>query len=177
MIDIGANVEPAPAEIMTESRFHMWRAIFALAHADEKITLEERQFLEDVLRREPFNDEQKALLQGDIKNAQDIGRMFKGITDQPDRSAFFYFARLLCWCDGDFAQQEQQIVLKLKETHLKEMNFENMIGSVEMEIDDEEKQWLQEDIQIVKADDSGGDGVQSFMNAFVSRFNSRKKRG
>lgn len=177
MSDIGTNTDPVPGDVMTESRFHMWRAIFALAHADEKVTLEERQFLEDVLRREPFNDEQKVLLKADIKNPQDIGRMFKGITDQIDRSAFFYFARLLCWCDGDFAKQEQQIILKLKETHLKEMNFETMIGTVEMELADEEKQWLEEDIQIVKSDAEGEGNIHSFMNAFVNRFNSRKKRG
>jgi hypothetical protein len=158
---------------MESSRFHMWRAIFALAHADHVITLEERQFMEDVMRREPFSDAQKAVLKGDIKNGQDIGHMFSEVTDQTDRSAFFYFARLLCWCDGDFAKQEQEIILKLKETHLKEMNFEKMIGSVDMELADEEKKWLQEDAEAVKADEK--DGIQSFMDAFVRRFNSRRK--
>lgn len=114
---------------------------------------------------------QKAILTGDIKHKQDIGEMFSKITDQEDRSAFFYFARLLCWCDGDFADQEQAIILKLKETHLKELNFEQMIGTVTMELDEEEREWLREDAKAVK------DGsINSFMSAFVARYNTRKKR-
>ena len=159
-------------QTMDTSRFHMWRAIFSLAHADNMVTLEERQFMEDIMRREPFSDAQKAVLKGDIRNPQDIGRMFAEISEQTDRSAFFYFARLLCWCDGDFAQQEQAIILKLKETHLKELNFDQMLGSVNMELADEEREWLKEDAKAVQ---SGGGNIQSFMSAFIRRYNSRKK--
>ncbi len=158
---------------MEDSRFHMWRAIFALAHADHVITLEERQFMQDILNREPFNDAQRAILRGDIKTPQDIGHMFSEISTQTDRSAFFYFARLLCWCDGDFAEQEQQIVLKLKETHLKELNFDSLIGTITLELADEEKKWLEDDVKAVKEGDQ--DGIQSFMSAFISRYNRRKK--
>lgn len=166
--DIQSHSQSQP---MTESRFNMWRAIFALAHADNKITLEERQFMQDVLSREPFTQEQKDTLRADIREAQDINALFGKITDQTDRTAFFYFARMLCWCDGDFDAQEQNIVMHLSEQNLRQTDIDSMVGHVDLELDEEKKGWLEEDMRDAKSEDHEMSG---FMNAFIRRFNSRR---
>jgi len=132
---------------VTESRFYMWRAVFALAHADHKITDEERLFMEGVLSEELFSEEQTQVLKQDIEETQDISEMFMNISEQEDRSQFFYYARLLCWSDGDFDEQEQKIMLKLKSIHVRNVDIDQMIKNVDLQVDDGYREMMEEDIQ------------------------------
>ena len=129
-----------------ESRFYMWRTIFAMVHADHEVTAEERKFVYNILNNENFSDEQRRILEQDIENPQDISEMFMQISDQQDRSRFFYYARMLCWCDGNFDEQEQEIMLKLKKLHVRNVDFLK-IDTVDMELDEEQKVSLQQDMQ------------------------------
>ncbi len=115
---------------VTESRFNMWRAVFAMAHADGIVTDEEAEFMDEYLNNVDFTDEQKAVLRADIKDPQNVGEMFAQITEQSDRSQFFYFARLLAWCDGDFDAQEQEILDKMKISHVSGLDMDLISKSV-----------------------------------------------
>jgi uncharacterized membrane protein YebE (DUF533 family) len=117
-------------EGISESRFHMWRAIFAMAHADGVVTSEETNFLNEYLARLNFSEEQKKTLVEDLEKAQDVGEMFAKITDQSDRSQFFYFGRMLAWCDGDFDEQEKIILDKLRLSHVSRIDIEQISRSV-----------------------------------------------
>ncbi|MCB9991132.1 MAG: TerB family tellurite resistance protein [Rhodospirillales bacterium] len=108
---------------ISESRFNMWRAVFAMAHADHVVTAEERAFMENYLNRVAFSEEQRAVLRQDMIEAQDIYELFAEISDAEDRGAFFQFARELCWCDGDFDAQEEMIKERLKTEVMGGMNL------------------------------------------------------
>lgn len=123
---------------LTRSRFYMWRTVFALAHADNLITSEERQYLENVLKREPFSEYQRNTLIDDMMTAQDVGVMFVNITDQHDRAHFFEYARELCWCDGDYAKQEQEIMTRLNETHVNTVDFNQVLSEVDLSFDNDD---------------------------------------
>lgn len=131
---------------MSESQFYMWRAIFALAHADHVVTAEELDFMQGILQSESFTPDQKAVLEKDITEPQDITKMFMSIAEEEDRSHFFYFARMLCWSDGDFDEQEQKIMLTLKSVHVRNTDVDAMIGNVDMQLDDDHKAMLEEDM-------------------------------
>jgi len=120
---------------VTDSELNMWRAIFACAHADDVVTQEERRFLRKALNSEPFSDAQRAVLEQDIEVKQEIGAMFKLITDQKDRSKFFYFARMLFWCDGDFAEQEQKILTALAKEHFDTVKVEEISRAAKFELE------------------------------------------
>lgn len=124
---------------MTESRFYMWRAVFAIAHADRVVTAEERSFLYKVLADHPFSETQIRVLEADIDHAQDPGRMFEKITDQNDRSTFFHYARALVWCDGDFGAQEQKIMIALRKSHIETIDYEALANTMQLELDEDEK--------------------------------------
>ena len=124
---------------VTNSRFFMWRAVFAIVHADNVVTPEERKYLNGVLAREPFNMEQRLILEKDIDTAQDIAEMFVKIEEQNDRSQFFYHARLVVWSDGDFGEQEQKIMTLLKRTHISTLDFDKVINDLDLKLDDEQK--------------------------------------
>ncbi len=129
---------------VSESRFYMWRAIFAMAHADHVVTEDEREFMQQALSTIPFSPSQRDMLERDIEQAQDTGDMFMKIADQKDRSKFFFYARMLCWSDGDFDEQEQQIMLKLESIHVRNVDFDEMLKDVDLELDEEQKQTIEE---------------------------------
>lgn len=124
---------------MTESRFFMWRAIFAMAHVDHVVTPEERAFLYKILAEQPFTEAQCVTLESDLENAQDVMELFQKILDQDDRSKFFRYARALVWCDGDFGEQEQRIMIALKRTHVQTIDFDQISNTMEFELDEVQK--------------------------------------
>lgn len=147
---------------VSESKFNMWRAVFALAHADHVVTDEERRFMNKALAKEGFSAEQEATLREDMETPQGIADMFVRITDQKDRSRFFYFARMLFWCDGDFAAQEQAILTRLQNYHNKTVDF-GSIGTAGLKLEDDEKEWLLEDVK--KTGENTG-----MWDRFITRF-------
>jgi hypothetical protein len=145
------------AQTLNESQFYMWRTLFALVHADQVVTDEERKFMEGALDKLTLTDYQRSILVSDTMEASDVGEMFKRITAQKDRTEFFHHARILVWCDGDFDLQEQEILQKLERTHVADVDFPALMKEVNLSFDDEEKEnMLQEHKQIEKEIDSGG---------------------
>jgi len=122
-------------ETLTDSQFYMWRALFALVHADDVVTKEEVRFMAEILEGIPFADDQRAILNNDITEAQDITAMFASITDKKDQAAFFEFARELVWIDGDYGPEEQEIMLKLKEIHVQNTDIEDLVGTIDLELE------------------------------------------
>lgn len=130
---------------VSESTFYMWRAVFAMAHADDVVTAEEKKYLHGILANEPFCAEQKRILEKDIDTPQDVANMFVKVEDQHDRSQFFYHARMLVWSDGDFGEQEQKIIMRLKQTHVRTVDFDQIIKDLDLSLDEEQKVRIAED--------------------------------
>ena len=123
-------------EGVSDSEFHMWRALFAMVHGDGIVTEEEQEFMWKAIEDNNFSENQLYTLKQEITEPAGIDLMFRLITEPEDRSRFFDLARVLCWCDGDFDEQEQMIISRLKRIHLKTVNFEEIIGQVELELED-----------------------------------------
>ncbi|MBL4588960.1 MAG: TerB family tellurite resistance protein [Alphaproteobacteria bacterium] len=150
-------------EQISESRFNMWRAIFAMAWADSVITEDEEKFMRDAIERYPFTEDQREVLELDMTKEQHVGTCFSHITEQQDRSDFFVFARLLVWCDGDFDEQEQYIMTELKKVHISSLDFETMVKDVSLSFEDDEKEAMKKNMRAMYAelqkeskDSSGG---------------------
>lgn len=123
---------------ISESRFFMWRTLFAVAHADAVVTNEEIIFMNKILDAQSFTEAQREILKYDMEQKQDIRILFSKITDQQDRSEFFNLARPLVWADGDFGSDEQKIILELNRQHQKSVDYETFETSKDMKLDDEE---------------------------------------
>lgn len=104
-------------EVLSESRFYMWRAIFAIAHADGVVAPDELEFIQEHTANVPFSDGQKAILAKDLANPQNVVSMFKQVKNEQDIEDFFTLARILCWSDGDFDKQERKIMKQLADMH------------------------------------------------------------
>lgn len=135
------------AKSVSESRFHMWRAVFALSHADHAVSDEEQKFMFRALASEDFSEGQKEILEQDMRIAQDPARHFARISDQRDRTQFFYFARMLLWSDGDFAKQEQEIMTALEKVNLETADIDAVYKNIGLALEEEQKEWLLEDMK------------------------------
>ena len=146
---------------VTESQFHMWRTLFAITHADNVVTDEEIKFMAHILEDIEFSDVQTAQLKDDIINPKDPELMFSGVTEQEDRNKFFDFARDLVWVDGDFASEEQTVLIKLMKMNSAEMDIGDMVGKVKLELEAEPE--ASQDRTKTKESESG-------LSAFSRRF-------
>jgi len=151
-----------PTSGLSNSRFHMWRAIFALSHADDVVTNDELKFMHNILETERLSGPQRHVLEREIHEPQDTAEMFMKIGDQEDRSQFFYFARMLCWSDGNFDEQEQKIMLKLKSIHVRNVNIDEMIEKSDLAIDDNCRRMLEDDMR------QSGNIISRFIKRFVT---------
>ncbi len=124
-------------EKVTDSQFHMWRALFAVAHADNVVTDEEIKFMAHVMDEVDFSEEQAEILKDDLHHAKSAEEMFKKITKHQDREQFFEMARDLVWVDGDFDEMEQTVMVQLHKIHIRELNVDSLIGSVAFEFEDD----------------------------------------
>lgn len=115
---------------VNDSRFHMWRTIFALIHADGKIEDKERNYAENYLAHVPFSENQKAILRSDIETPQNVANMFDGIKEPSDRTEFFEFAKNLLWSDGNYDDTEQKIFNHLIQSQMFRTNPEALKAEV-----------------------------------------------
>ncbi len=123
---------------ISDSQFYMWRALFALVHVDHIVSNEEVRFMAEALEDIPFSRVQRDILIEDIHTAQDVLEMFIKITDPLDQARFFEFAHDLVHIDGEYGIEEQKIMLKLEEIHVRRTNVDDLIGHVNLQFEDEE---------------------------------------
>lgn len=123
---------------ISDSRFYMWRSLFAISHADAVVTPEERSFMNRILNEQPFNDAQRTILKQDIEHKEDVRILFSRVTEQQDRSEFFDYARTLVWSDGDFGAAEQKLLVDLKRMHVQSVNFESFEKTTGLSLSDED---------------------------------------
>ena len=103
--------------MISDSQFYMWRAVFALAHADLVITDEETDFMLSSLDTLDLSEQQRTTLENDIRDKQDALLMFQNITAADDQNEFFHLAYNLIWADGDHSPEEEHIIQKIKAYH------------------------------------------------------------
>lgn len=148
---------------MSESRFYMWRTLFAVAHADDVVTDEEIEFMARTLEDIDFTDEQTSILKDDIVHPQNVEEMFRGMSDQTDRKEFFDLARKLVWVDGEFGVPEQGVMVNLLKNHFKDVDFDQLVGNVSLELEDDSR-------NVTDADSFENNSNNNFNNAVGSFF-------
>lgn len=112
--------------MVASSRFNMWRAVVALAHADGRIDPKEKDFVDRYLANVQFSENQKITLKDDLRTPLNVKDMFDTIGDRADQAEFFEFARMLVWCDGDLDAQEDRLFEYVKDSQMAKLDPEKM---------------------------------------------------
>ncbi len=158
---------------LTDSQFNMWRAVFAYAHLDHKVDDEEIAFMARALEILPLNSEQKEQLERDIHVPRNIENLFEKITDQNDRADFFHYARMISWCDGDYSKQEQEITEKLRAIHADTLDWDKMVGEVQLQLEDEEGPTLED--QYAELSERGRKGIMESIADHYQTMHKKKR--
>lgn len=115
---------------ISDSRFHMWRAVFAMAHVDGKVTEEEIAFAERYLNNAPFSKEQIDVLKQDLREPQAVGEVLAFVSEPSDQADFFQFSQMLAWADGDYSSQEQVLVERLTNEQINKFNKQEVADGI-----------------------------------------------
>lgn len=107
--------------MLNDSKFYMWRTLFALVHADNIVTKEELEFIKSALKDLDLSEEQKTTLETDVVVPKDPIEMFRGISNIIDQKEFFNFAYQLVLIDGDYDSREYEVIQRLQEEHDKSL--------------------------------------------------------
>lgn len=151
---------------ISDSKFNMWRALFALVHADGVTTKEEVNFMAEVMEDVAFSDEQRDTLKSDASDPQDPVALFSKIEEPLDQAKFFKYARKLVHIDGDFGEEEQDIMLKLERLHIETVDMDALIGKTELYFEGDAR--YKEDSEILKV--SPGESVFTrFRDLFLKK--------
>lgn len=114
---------------LSESRFNMWRAVVAMAHADDVVKPHEINFILENTQNVPMTEEQRATLAEDLRKSVPMQTVFDKISHPRDKEDFFHLARAICWSDGDFDEMEQEMLRQLHGLSLSRDDEETMNSS------------------------------------------------
>jgi len=147
---------------ISDSRFHMWRAVISMVHADGVVTPHEMAFVQESIKDINLSPSQLEIIGQDLKIAQDSYEMFTRITNPDDKKDFFSLARAVSWCDGDLDKQEKLILKNLEKIHMNKEEVDMLTQSRDVisEIQLCQNQWNMK----------GGDNSNSSMFGFFKRF-------
>ncbi|MCD8562808.1 MAG: TerB family tellurite resistance protein [Alphaproteobacteria bacterium] len=108
----------------------MWRAVFAIAHTDGRVSPEEIDFAQNYLKNAPFSSEQKEILLTDLRDPQDVKAMLAGVPDLADQADFFQFATMLGWSDSDYNEAERKVIGRLSEAQMARFNKDDIARKI-----------------------------------------------
>lgn len=125
--------------MLADSKFNMWRAVFAIAHADHEVSADEKEYMMGILDKLILSNEQRSTLKEDIYIPQNPVSLFEKITELDDRIEFFKHAKQLTWSDDQYSAKEQSVIVKLKTMHDQKLEIEDMVGRVPFQLEEEKK--------------------------------------
>ncbi len=111
---------------LSESRFNMWRAVVAMAHADAVVKPHEIHFILENTQNVPMTEGQRSMLAEDLRTPASMQDLFDKISNPRDKEDFFHLARAICWSDGDFDETEQAMLRQLHGLSLSRNDQETM---------------------------------------------------
>lgn len=93
-----------------EDVFRLWRAVFALVHVDGEFSDDERRYVERIMDTFSFSNEQKDIINKDLKEKAGVVSLFKKIEQEKNIRQFFVMARAIVWCDNFLHELELKAI-------------------------------------------------------------------
>lgn len=107
------SAEKFDREQVGTSKFYMIRCLIAMAHADGVVCDAERAYIAALTSRLPLTEEQRRILENDLKHAQNVDDLLRYINEPKYRGQLPYFARLMAYKDGVLYPDEELLLQKM----------------------------------------------------------------
>ena len=118
-------------EPMSVSKFNMWRSCVAVVHLDNKVTTEERKWIEEKIQKLPLTNEQRLALKSDLETPMNFEEAITKITDKKDLAFLLNTLRVIGYLDKVFSELERQSFNKLESLVLKGLDLKAIAAEVE----------------------------------------------
>lgn len=122
-------------------KFNMWRCIVAMAHADNIVMEDEKEYLKNIFDKMKDNtdmaEEHYQILLEDIETPQNVDHLMADLNAPECQSQVVYFARVLAHKDGNLHPTEAQLIEKLRANALEGKNLEEIKKQVASNIQEE----------------------------------------
>lgn len=154
---------------MTEDRFLMWRACFAILHLDGVVTEEEENWAENVLFDQPFSEEQKEQLRADLKNQNNFDELFDKLQQPQQKAWILHMVRTLGNIDSDYDEKERTAFKRVEDKIVSNLDIRAIKKDIQ-EMEDRsyhksERRKYDENLpELYKGFKSLGDAVDSFIS-------------
>lgn len=129
-----SNPTPGKNKI-SDSLFHMWRCVIALAHADGEVQKEERQYIERIIgnldRVYSLSPGQKKIFEGDLDAAPSLPDLLPKVTEPQDRASLVYFADVMVWADGVLSEDEEKLLKQLRADQMSKVDMDKTRTKIE----------------------------------------------
>lgn len=99
---------------LSDSRFHMWRAVTAMMHADSVVRPHEINFVLQSTKTLGMTAEQQSILMEDLQIPADMVECYSKITSPKDKEDFFHLAHALAWSDGNMDEREEAMLDRIR---------------------------------------------------------------
>lgn len=120
---------------LTESRFHMWRVIIALAYGSSVVSPEKQKELRAIFKDVPFNMLQKEQIEVDMAAPRRPDVLLPKVTELRDRRDCIRYVKEIFWQDGLLGGYEQELLKKLEHEVSYDFDIVNMMKGVRPNID------------------------------------------
>lgn len=110
---------------ISDSKFHVWRCLVALVHADGQVDAKEKDWLSHCLSSQMLHDEQKNILREDFKSPPALESLLPKITEIKDFSHLLHMANILFHIDGEMTEAEKKMMASLNDYYSKYFGMAN----------------------------------------------------
>lgn len=126
---------------MSDSQFHMWRCVIAIAHADGHISEEEQRYLdrafESLDRVHGLTDAQRAAFDDDIRHAKKLGDLLPLVTEPEYRATLVQIGQMMAWADDELSEDEEHILKSLHAEQLAKVDLDRLRQDVRNRVEAE----------------------------------------
>lgn len=109
-----------------DSKFNMWRACIGVIWIDGKIDEKEEKWIKDKIKNLQFTDEQRSILESDLKGNINLSSVLSKITDKKDRAFLAHQIRVIAHLDKDLCERERKLLDNWRQIVLKGVDLDLM---------------------------------------------------
>ena len=113
---------------VSDSKFHMFRCMIVMAHADNVFCDFERGYMHALMNHHatPLSEEQYQILQDDMENPKQLEDLLPHVTEPEYRGQIVYFARLMAHKDDELHPSEEDLLNRLHANAMDGIDIESL---------------------------------------------------
>ena len=120
------------SNVMSDSKFNMWRACVAAITLDGSIATEEKLWITKKAKEVSFSNDQLQILEDDLKNPVDLKDLIPLITEKKDLAFLLHQVRVIGNIDGDYDESEKKAFKEIESVVMAGLDLKSIRSEIEL---------------------------------------------